>query len=301
MRPVTVTVGPLAAASANNICLSQSVNAGKTFLLNGSLATYSFQGTGSISNNTLTITALSSGILVGSPPYVSTLLSGSNVAANTSVLGPILTTPGVTFNTTGSYVVTIPQTVSSTTIYGNAVATLDTPRRILFTPAGNESANTFTITGTDWNGTVVTEVLTGANATAFYSALDYRTVTQIVPTNTTASTITVGTTTIASSAWVRFDEYSTFPTAIQITVTGTANYTVQQTLQDSNNPFGVWQAPGLMPYQLTWINSADPAIVASTVSAQSSYTYAPIYAKVTLNSGTGSVSAVFSQNSSSSF
>ena len=301
MRPVTVTVGPLAAASANNICTSQSVTAGKTFVISSTLASNSFVGTGSIANNVLTITAVTSGVLNGYAPPNGTLLSGAGVQGGTYVLGPILTTPGVNFNTTGTYVVTVSQSATSTTIYGNAVATLDTPRRLLFTPIGNESANTFTITGTDGNGAPIIEVLAGANATAFYSAMDYKTVTQIVPTNTTAGAITVGTTTIASSNWVRFDEYSTFPTAMQITVTGTVNYTVQQTLQDSNNPFNMWNTPGLMPYQLTWINSADPAVVASSVSAQSSYTYAPIFAKVTLNSGTGSVSAVFSQNSSSSF
>jgi hypothetical protein len=293
LRPVTVTVGPLAAASANNICTSQTVNAGKVFVLNGTLVTNSFQGTGSIAGNVLTTSAVVSGVLQGNSPASGTLLTGSGVAANTWV-----TIPGAyNVNTVGTFIVSNSQTVTSTTIYGNAVATLDTARRILFTPAGNESANSFYISGTDWNGSPVSEVLAGANATAFYSAMDYKTVTQIWALNTTASTITVGTTTIASSPWVRFDEYSTFPTAIQVTVTGTVSYTVQQTLQDSNNPFGT----PIQPYQLTWINSADPAIVAAVASAQSSYTYAPIFAKVVLNSGSGSVSAVFSQNSSSSF
>lgn len=294
MRPITVTVGPLAAASATNICAAQAPAAGTTFVLNGALASYSFQGTGSITGQVLTITAVTTGVLQGYAPLKGTLLSGVGVLANTAVTVPQV----YNVNTVGAFNLNIAQTVSSTTIYGGAVATLDVPRRILFTPSGNESSNSFTIVGTDVNGAAISEVLPGANATAFYSAMDYKTVTQISPTNTAAANITVGTTTIASTPWVRFDEYAPFPTAIQITITGTVNYTLQQTLQDASSPFNVTP---ILPYQMTWINSADPAVVASTVSAQSSYTYAPLYARVVLNSGTGSLQAVFSQNASSSF
>jgi len=293
LRPITVTAGPLVAASANNICLSQTPAAGTTFVLSGSLATNVFQGTGSIAGGVLTITAVTTGVLTGSAPLKGTALSGVGVLANTFVAIPQVWN----VNTIGAYNLNIAQTVSSTTIYGGAVATLDTPRRLLFTPAGNESANTFTIVGTDGTGSPITEVLTGANAVAFYSAMDYKTVTQISPTNTPAGAITVGTTTIASTPWVRLDEYAPFPTAIQVTVTGVVSYTVQQTLQDASSPFN---AP-ISPYQMVWINSTDPTVVASSTSAQSSYTYAPLYARVTLNSGTGSISAVFSQNASSSF
>src|ERR1700740_493972 len=59
------------------------------------------------------------------------------------------------------------------------VATLDVARRVLFTPAGNESANKFTITGTDAAGNVITDVVAGGNATATYSAMDFKTVTSI--------------------------------------------------------------------------------------------------------------------------
>jgi hypothetical protein len=91
--------------------------------------------------------------------------------------------------------------------------------------------------------------------------------------------------------WVRLDEYSLPQTSIQVTVSGTVNYTVQQTLQDPNSPTNP-----VLPYLVSWVNSADPAVIASTATAQSNYTYAPCWAKVTLNSGTGSISAVFAQS-----
>jgi hypothetical protein len=210
MRPVTVTVGPLATASATNICLSQTPTA--AFTLNGALVTA-------------------------------------------------------------------------------GVATLDTPRRVLFTTAANESAKTVTLTGTDYNGAAITEVLSLTNIGVSYTNLDFKTITAITISSAAAGAITVGTNTIASSMWVRLDEYSLPQTSIQVTVSGTVNYTVQQTLQDPNSPTNP-----VLPYLVNWVNSADPAVVSSSATAQSNYTYVPAWAKVTLNSGTGSISAVFAQS-----
>ena len=211
MRQITVTVGPLAAASANNICLSQTPTS--SFTINGSLAS-------------------------------------------------------------------------------GGVATLDTPRRVLFTPAGNESAKTFTIVGTDASGMPLTEVIAGTNATAFYTSLDFKTVTSITISSAAAGAITVGTNAIASSPWVRLDEYAMPMTSIQCTPTGTVTYTLQQTLQDPNsatNPIN--------PYSVTWLNSSDSAAVNATTSIQTNYQYAPTFAKVTITAGTGSVTSIFSQAS----
>jgi hypothetical protein len=209
MRPVTVTVGPLAAASANNICLSQTPTS--TFTINGALAS-------------------------------------------------------------------------------GGIATLDVARRVLFTPAGNESAKTFTIVGTAANGSTLTEVIAGTNATAFYTNLDFKTVTSITISSAAAAAITVGTNTIASSPWVRFDEFAMPQTAIQCTVSGTVTYTVQQTLQDPNSATDPVNA-----YSVTWLNSSDAAVVNAGSSAQTSYQYSPTFAKVTITAGTGSVTSNFTQ------
>lgn len=209
MRPVTVTVGPLAAASANNICLSQTP--ASTFTINGALAS-------------------------------------------------------------------------------GGVATLDQPRRVLFTPAGNESAKTFTIVGTAANGSPQTEIIAGTNATPFFTNLDFKTVRSITISAAAAGAITVGTNTTASSAWIRFDEYAHSEVAIQCTVSGTVTYTVQQTLQDPNSDTNPVNA-----YSAVWLNSSDAAAVNAITSIQTSYQYAPTYARVTLTAGTGSVTATFTQ------
>ena len=278
MRPVTVSVGPLAAASANNICTTQTPNAGTALVLNGTLASNSFQGTGSITANVLTISAVTSGVL-----NIGMSVGGSQVLANTVVIG---LGPNTT-NGIGTYVLNVSQSVSSTTIYGSAIATLDKPRRVLLTPSGNESANTFTISGTDTNFQPITEVLTGGNGAATYSAMDYRTVTQIVATNTAAASLTVGTNGVASSMWVSYDDYAPAPNSIQVTVTGTVNYTIEHTIQS--------ESLGLLPYQLTWIGAG---VISGTTSQITSFPYTPLRARVTLNSGSGSFVATMIQNAS---
>ena len=210
MRPINVTVGPLAAASANNIALSQTPSA--AFTLNGALAS-------------------------------------------------------------------------------GGVATLDVPRRVLFTPSGNESANTFTIVGTDLAGNTQTDIVAGGNATATYSALDFKTITSIRAASGAAGAITVGTNGVASSGWVRLDEWALPQIALQTTVSGTVNYTVQQTLDNPNSP----TAPTL-PYLVTWFNSPDAALVSATGGVQSNYAFCPAYVRVLLNSGTGSVTLRVSQS-----
>jgi hypothetical protein len=170
------------------------------------------------------------------------------------------------------------------------VAVLDQPRRILFTFAADESANTFTLTGTDWGGNPISEVVAGTATTAV-SLLDYATVTSITISGNAAGAIEVGTNGVAGSRWVRLDEWALPQTAIQCNASGTVNYTVQQTLDDPNSPF----AP-VAPAAVTWIDHADVNLVGASTSVQGNYAYVPAYARVLLNSGTGSVTATFTQS-----
>jgi hypothetical protein len=211
MRPITVTVGPLATASANALALSQTPGAAGALTLNGALAT-------------------------------------------------------------------------------SGVVKMDAPRRVLITAAANETANTFTITGSNWSGQIISEVITGPNAATAQSVLDYSTVTSIVISAAASGTLTVGTSSVASSPWIRMDDWAFPQVAIQASVTGTVNYTIQQTLQDPNSPY-----TPILPAALQWVNSSDPTVVNATVTAQTSYAYSPAYVRITLNSGTGSVAATITQ------
>jgi hypothetical protein len=213
MQPITVTAGPLAAASANAICLSQTPGAAGALTLNGAL-----------------------------------------------VVG--------------------------------GVAVMDNTRRVLITAAGNESAKTFTITGTNWAGATISEVVTGPNATTAQSVLDYKTVTSIVISAAAAGAITVGTSGVGGSRWVVFDAFAPSMISLQCNVTGTINYTVQTTLNDPYDPI-----TPVAPASMVWVNSSDAAVVAATTTQQSNFLFSPIYARILINSGTGSVAATFLQSS----
>lgn len=67
--------------------------------------------------------------------------------------------------------------------------------------------------------------------------------------------------------------------SLQVDVTGTANWTVQQTL---DNVFDVASA------SVVWFDHPDTNMVAQTVDRQGNYAYTPFAVRLVLNSGTGS-------------
>ncbi len=172
------------------------------------------------------------------------------------------------------------------------VAIMDNPRRVLITTVSDESSKTFTITGTNISGDAISETITGPNATTAQSVLDYQTVASVTVSAATTGALTVGTNGVGGSPWVRFDEWAPSPISIQCDVSGTVNYTVQQTLDNPNsatNPVNV--------ASIAWINHPDTAMVGATTAIQGNYAYMPIFARLLLNSGTGTVTATFVQSS----
>ena len=170
------------------------------------------------------------------------------------------------------------------------VAILDTPRRILLTTNGNETTKTFTVIGTNWAGDSITEVITGVSSATATSVLDYKTVVSIYASAATAAAITFGTTTTAASPWVRFDSFGIPQAAIQAVVTGTVNYTLQLTMDDPNaasNP--------VAPAAVTWTSSTDSTLVGATGTVETYIPVVPVWARILLNSGTGSVRTTFLQ------
>lgn len=214
MQAITVTVGPLAAASANNIALSQTTSGAANLTINGSLAS-------------------------------------------------------------------------------GGVATLDTPRHVLITNIGNDSGVTFTVYGTWFNGQSISETLQGTSGSTVATTLDFATVTRIAASGSTSvSGVTVGTNGVAGSRWMRLDDFAPAQVSVQVDVSGTVNYTVQTTLDDPNDPISP-VAVG----SVTWLSSLDSNVVSKAVAASSYFAYAPKYARIVLNSGTGSASATFLQSS----
>lgn len=158
---------------------------------------------------------------------------------------------------------------------------MDHPRRVLITSAGTDTSVIFSIVGTDWNGTPVSELLTGGSSgSPVYSVYDYSTVIRVTPTvNATASTNAVGTNGIATTRPIFLDEYAFSQVSLQVSVTGTVSATVRQSLQD----------PTRVGYtSVTWLNHPDSNLVNLTGSVQGNYAYTPKVVQLVLNSGTGS-------------
>jgi hypothetical protein len=80
-----------------------------------------------------------------------------------------------------------------------------------------------------------------------------------------------------TSAALPFDIYNRPECSLQVVVTGTANYTVQQTLDDIFDP-------AVTP---TWFDHPDVNLVSSTTNKQGNYAYIPRAVKLLVNSGSG--------------
>lgn len=109
-----------------------------------------------------------------------------------------------------------------------------------------------------------------------------------------AITVSVSDASVApkGSSWVRFDDFAPAQITVQCVVTGTANYTIQTTLDDPNDPINP-----VPVNSVTWLSSLDTNVVGVAASKSSYFAYAPKYARILLNSGNGSVSATFLQSS----
>jgi hypothetical protein len=176
-------------------------------------------------------------------------------------------TPSATNIRTASTIAAAGTVTLNGSLVASGVATLDQPRRVLFTSSGNDSGITFTIVGTDWNGAYATEVLTGANATTTYTVYDYKTVTSIVASGASAGTVSIGTNAIASSRPVFLDWFADSSTYIQTDTGGSSaiTYTIQLSGDNPNDPVSGSGNTGYTSAR--WVNSGTAALVNAT-SAQ---------------------------------
>ena len=75
------------------------------------------------------------------------------------------------------------------------------------------------------------------------------------------------------------DYYGQYGVSLQVVVTGTATWTVQQTL---DNPLTAGAT-------VTYFDHPDPNMVAQTVNRQGNYAYNPVALRIRQTAGTGSV------------
>lgn len=175
-------------------------------------------------------------------------------------------------------------------LVASGVAVLDVARQVLFTFAANETGHSFVVTGKSWAGDSISETVAGTTAGTVATVLSYKSVSSIAISANATGALTVGTNGVASSPWIRLDDWALFSTIIQCNVTGTVNYTIQTTNDDPNS-----NTNPVTPASVSWINFPDLNMVAQTATAQSSLSYTPAWLRVVLNSGTGSVLSTMTQ------
>lgn len=86
------------------------------------------------------------------------------------------------------------------------------------------------------------------------------------------------------AAMVRLDEWAPGQVGLQVDVSGTVNYTVQSSMDDPNSPTNPVDVGSM-----TWVNSTDTNVVAATTAQQSNFMFAPLWVRIVMNSGTGTV------------
>jgi len=162
-------------------------------------------------------------------------------------------------------------------LVSGGVALLGAPRRVLITTVADETALTFTVTGANSAGDVLSEAVAGVNNTSTYTALDFYTVTSVTASATPTGNVTIGTNGVGGSTWVRLDEWALPNASVQAVVSGTINYTVQYSNDDPNSA-----TDPVLPAAMTWNTFAAAGATTATTNAA----YAPLWIRIQINSNT---------------
>lgn len=224
------------------------------------------------------------------------------MGSQVKVLGPLSIPAAV------ATAVATQQAVSTWVINGTlvtaSVALLTTARRVTIVSAGNDSATTFTITGTDRNGNVFSEALLGTNAGTATSVHDFLTVTAVKSSVAAAGAgASIGTSNTGSTEPMIIDQ---FPTPGQTAfiaklVSGAATFSIECSLDDFsplwdlNNNAPLWFTN---PAGLIATSAATPAAaVFSGLSATNNGVInQPLtMIRLTITAGQGSVSLTAQQ------
>lgn len=312
MQAKTVSVGPVTAAVANQVAASQVPYAGQV-VLNGAGASFSINNVAASQDpaGAGNLTLASSPVSFTSPRYIYITSAANDTSITFTVTGldvngEPLAEAITGANTKARVSVNRFSVVTNIAVSGNsgsvqvgsfvsASFTGSTARQVTVTSSGSdESGKTFVITGTNVMGAPIFETLTGPGAALTVTTTSYfLTVTSVRVSAETTGAITVGMTSTATSPWVRLDDFAPSNTSIQCSVSGSATYTVQSTLDDPNDPFSPVAASAT-----TWVDSSDSNVVGATTTKQSNFLFAPKFARVILTAtSTGSVSATFLQSS----
>lgn len=162
-------------------------------------------------------------------------------------------------------------------------------RQVLVTTVSNESGKTLTIYGTNATGNAISETIAGPNATTGVTVMYYRTVTRVAVSAAFTGAVTVGTNGVGSSRIVAPDAFQNpFNIGIGCVASGTVNYTVEHTFSDV-------MAMDFTSASTTWFPNSG--LTGETANADGNYAFAVRGIRVSVASGTGTVTMTLIQSS----
>ncbi len=158
--------------------------------------------------------------------------------------------------------------------------TFTQPQHITITAAGNDSARTFTVVGTDRQDVAITKTIAGPNATTVADTTNFKTISSISVDAATAGAITVGVNGLCESQWYPAD-YRALDAKIGfgVTLSSAANltYTVQHTFDDV-------QAAGFVEASANTFN--NDTVAAETTAQDGNYTTPPTAIRLAITAHT---------------
>jgi len=167
-------------------------------------------------------------------------------------------------------------------LVSGGVATMDYARRIGIISAGNDSGITMTIVGTDADGLAQTEVVTMASGDTATSTKYFKTVTSLTASGASAGNVTIGTVDEFVSATIPIDGKSDSAATVNVDITGTINYTLQECFEPIHSTPTEIQS-------VTW--SAITAFSAKTADVKSSASLGATALRFVVNSFTDTAEA----------
>ncbi len=117
----------------------------------------------------------------------------------------------------------------------DGVAVIAAAQQLTITSVGDATTTVFTLTGTDENGNIQTEDLTGGSTSTVQTNLFFKTITEVLPVGATAATVTVGSADESISAalplnWT--DEVFNKNIAVVLSDSPNMTFSVESTLDD---------------------------------------------------------------------
>jgi hypothetical protein len=164
-------------------------------------------------------------------------------------------------------------------------------RNILFTFAAAEPGLRLELSGRNVAGNTVSETIYGPAAPGTVMSVNqYNKVTGVNGNQASLGAVSIGTASVGASPMVALDPWAWTPIGVMVKVGGTVAYDIEVTADDPNSPTNP-----VAINDMVWIDAPDAALVGKTANASGQLVVPWAYARIFLNSGTGLVTATFTQ------